>query len=90
MIGTNELKGTGVIDWDPQSEAYATRTYENHGFINDYVTRLEGDTWTFTTDSNRGRIEFTDSGNTQKIAWEWRKPGEDWLPLCDRVAQRFK
>ena len=60
---------------------------ENHEFIGDYITRVEGDTWTFSGDTKRARIEFKDGGKTQAIAWEWRKPGEDRLRLCDRVAR---
>jgi hypothetical protein len=88
MVGANELKGTGIISHDPETGGFATRTYENHGFVNDYVTRVDGGIWTFDADSNRGRIEFADGGETQKIFWEWRQPGETWLPLCERVATR--
>ena len=34
------------------------------------------------------KMGFTDGGNTQQITWEWRQPGEEWLPLCDRIARR--
>ncbi len=88
--GTNPFKGTAIINLDADTGNYATRSYENHGFIRDYITKVEGDTWTFVGDTERARIEFTDGGKTQVIAWEWRKPGEVWLPLCDRVAKRVK
>jgi hypothetical protein len=88
MTGPNEFKGTSIISHDPQTGDYMMRAYENHGFVNDYVTRADGNVWTFTADTNRGRIEFTDGGDTQKITWEWRPDGKTWLPLCDRVAKR--
>jgi Protein of unknown function (DUF1579) len=88
MTGANAFQGTAIISWDDVNQHYMTRSYENHGFVRDYVTRVDGKTWTFTGDSERARVEFTDGGNTQNIAWEWRRPGEDWLPLCDRVAKR--
>jgi hypothetical protein len=88
MTGTNAFQGTAIINWDDASQHYLTRSYENHGFVRDYVTRVEGEIWTFTGDGERARVEFIDGGNTQAIAWEWRQPGEDWLPLCDRVAKR--
>jgi hypothetical protein len=86
--GANAFQGTAIISWDTTSQQYMTRSYENHGFVRDYVTRLEGETWNFTGDSERARVEFIDGGNIQNIAWEWRQPGEDWLPLCDRIARR--
>jgi Protein of unknown function (DUF1579) len=88
VTGTNPFLGTAIIGWDDTNQHYMTRSYENHGFVRDYVTRVDGDVWTFTGDSERARVEFTDRGNTQQIAWEWRQPGGDWLPLCDRLAQR--
>jgi hypothetical protein len=87
--GANPFKGTAIINHDADTGNYMTRSYENHGFIRDYVTRVDGDTWTFTGDTERARIEFTSDGRTQKIAWEWRNPGEVWLPLCDRMAKRM-
>ncbi len=86
--GVNPFKGTAIMSYDADSGHYISRSYENHGFIRDYATRVEGDTWTLTGETERARIEFTDGGDAQKISWEWRKPGEDWLPLCDRVARR--
>ena len=86
--GANPFKGTAIINWDEKYQHYMTRSYENHGFVRDYVTSVDGKTWTFTGDTERARIEFTDGGDTQKITWEWRQPGEDWLPLCNRLAKR--
>lgn len=88
--GQNPFKGTAIINHDAETGDYTTRSYENHGYIRDYVTTVNGDIWTFKGDSERARIEFADGGKTQNIAWEWRQPGEDWMPLCDRVAKRLK
>jgi len=38
-------------------------------------------------DFERARIAFSADGRTQTITWEWRPKGQ-WLPLCDRVADR--
>ena len=88
MTGANEFKGTAIMSHNPETGDYTTRSYENHGFIRDYVTRVDGDVWTFTGGTERARIEFTDDGKEQKITWEWRPDGKTWLPLCDRVAKR--
>ena len=86
MTGTNPFQGIAIIQWDDAH--YMSRSYENHGFVRDYITRVDGDIWTFTGDRERARVEFSEGGDAQKIAWEWRPPGEAWLPLCDRVARR--
>ena len=88
MTGANAFKGLAIVSFDEKAGTYTTRSYENHGFIRDYITSVDGDVWSFAGDTERARVEFTDGCKTQKIAWEWRKPGEAWLPLCDRVARR--
>jgi hypothetical protein len=45
MTGVNEFKGTAIVSHDPETGDHLMRAYENHGFINDYVTRVEGDIW---------------------------------------------
>jgi ketosteroid isomerase-like protein len=86
--GANPFKGTAIISYDADTGNYTTRSYENHGFVRDYVTTVDGDIWTFEGDTERARLEFASGGNTQTIGWEWRTPGEAWLPLCDRIATR--
>jgi hypothetical protein len=88
VTGSSPFSGAAIINWDDANRRYMTRSYENHGFVRDYSTRVDGHTWTFTGESERACVEFTDGGNVQTIAWEWRQPNEDWLPLCDRVARR--
>jgi len=88
MTGTIDFKGLGITNFDPATGNYMTRAYVNRGFIRDYVTRVEGNVWTLTSDRERARIEFADDGNTQRIKWEWKPTGEVWIPLCDRVAKR--
>jgi hypothetical protein len=88
IAGATDSKGLGIINFDPATGTYMTRAYVHRGFIRDYVTRVEGNVWTLTGENERARIEFTDSGNTQRINWEWRPDGDVWLPLCDRIATK--
>ena len=88
MTGANAFKGLAIIGYDPETATYVTRSFENHGFFREYVTRIEGNVWTFTGDTERARVEFSDNGDTQEIKWEWRPDGKTWLPLCDRKAVR--
>ena len=90
MIGANRFQGIAIVNWNDINQHFMTRSYENHGFVRDYVTRVDGKIWTFSGDTERARVTFADSDNTQNITWEWRNPGEVWLPLCDRVARRVE
>lgn len=81
--------GLGVIGYAAESKTYLTRSFENHGFYREYDIKVDGNRWTFDGPTERARYEFTDGGDTQLIHWEF-KPGDKWLPLCDRVARRVK
>jgi len=76
-----------ILGVDAKSGGYVARAFENHGFYRHYDVTVDGDVWTFTGETERARIEFSDNGRTQTINWEWR-PKDQWLPLCDRVATR--
>jgi hypothetical protein len=76
-----------VLGVDANTGGYFARAFENHGFYRHYDVAVDGDVWTFTGETERARIEFSDDRRTQTITWEWR-PRDQWLPLCDRVATR--
>ena len=76
-----------VLGVDPQTGGFFARSFENHGFYRRYDVTVDGQVWTFSGEFERARIAFSPDGRTQTITWEWRPKGQ-WLPLCDRVAQR--
>ncbi len=77
-----------VMGWDGDAGRYFARTVENHGFARDYTMTVDGLTWTLSGEHERATHAFSPDGGTQNISWEW-KPGEQWLPLCVRTAQRI-
>ncbi len=76
-----------VMGVDPETGGYVARAFENHGFYRHYPVARDGNVWTFSGETERATIVFSDDGRTQTITWEW-KPDGAWLPLCDRVATR--
>lgn len=56
-----------------------------HGFARDYTIAVQGRTWTLAGERERATYRCSEDGRTQEISWKW-KPGEEWLPLCDRTA----
>ena len=76
------------LGWDDEAARYFARLIENHGFARDYTMTVEDHTWTFTGEQERATHMFSEQGRTQVVAWEW-KNGDDWLPLCDRIAYRI-
>lgn len=77
-----------LMGWDTEAERYFARTIENHGFARDYTMTVNGRTWTLSGEHERADFSFSEDGRTQDISWEW-KPDEQWLPLCNRTAQRI-
>lgn len=76
-----------LMRWDAEAGRYFARTIENHGFARDYTMTVDDRTWTLSGEHERATFRFSADGRTQEISWEWR-PGEQWLPLCDRAAHR--
>jgi hypothetical protein len=87
MTGANPFDTLSVMGVDAKTGRYFARSFENHGFYRHYDVDVDGQVWMLTGETERARIEFSADGRTQTIAWEWR-PYDQWLPLCDRVAQR--
>ena len=69
-----------------EDDSYFSRSIENHGFYRDYKVDRDGDRWRFDGATERATVVFEDAGKRQVWKWEW-KPGDTWLPLCDRVAE---
>lgn len=78
---------SSFLGWDPERETYFSWSIENHGFAREYLVTHSDQTWTFTGDTERATIIFSDDGTTQTHHWEFRPEGE-WITLCDRVATR--
>jgi hypothetical protein len=74
-----------VFGVEPGTNDYFAHNFENHGFFRLYKIRRDGRIWTFDGQTERARIEFSEAGRKQVIAWELLKSGA-WMPLCDRVA----
>jgi hypothetical protein len=87
ISGANPFDTISVMGVDAKTDRYFARAFENHGFYRHYDVSRAGRVWTFTGETERARIEFSEDGRQQMITWEWR-PGDRWLPLCDRVAIR--
>ena len=86
--GSEPLITHAVIGHEEQTGDYISHTFENHGYHNRYVGRVEGRVWTFTGQRERVRIEFSQDGTRQTVSWEWRPHDDEWLPLCDRTNVR--
>jgi hypothetical protein len=76
-----------VMGWDRDAERFFARSFENHGFSRDYTMTFDGLAVRLDGEYERATYTFDAAGDTQTVAWQWRR-GENWLPLCDRVAHR--
>ena len=86
-VGGKPFDTLSVMGVDAKTGRHFARSFENHGFYRHYDVSVDGLVWTLSGDTERARIEFSFDRRTQTITWEWR-PGDRWLPLCDRVARR--
>ena len=85
-IAGNRFDTLSVMGVGEDGEYFA-RSFENHGFYRDYLVTRTGRTWRMDGPTERATIIF-EGDKRQTIKWEW-KPKLEWLPLCDRVAERI-
>ncbi len=88
LTGGAPFDTLSVMGVDTRADRWFAQSFENHGFHRHYEVVVDGRTWVFSGHTERARIEFSADGNTQTIAWEWRRD-DAWLPLCDRIATRM-
>lgn len=79
-----------MLGYDAEAGHYTSHAFENHGHYRRYTIRVDGNVWTWSGDTERCRIEFSEDGNRQTVSWEWRPVDDEWLPLCDRVNTRVR
>lgn len=89
-VGTHPFKGTEIIGYDESAGTFFTRMFDNAGNHPEYVATVAGNVWTFEEPSTRAMVSVSNDGNRMELHWEWRKDGGDWLPLCDRTANRVR
>ena len=81
--------GTEVLGFDAAQGGYFTRFFDNAGNHPEYRVTVDGDVWTFSEPGTRATVTVGDDGRSMELNWEWKNGGRQWLPLCDRVAQRI-
>lgn len=88
MAGERVFKGTEIIGFDAAREDYFAHMFDNAGNHVEYRARVVGDVWTFAEAQTRATVTVSGGGRRLTFNWQWRNGGADWLPLCDRVAER--
>jgi hypothetical protein len=86
-VGDSAFDTLSLIGVDQETGRYVMRTFDNGGHFRQYELTVADDQWTIIGSTERATIVFTDDNRRQTIHWEW-KPGDEWVPLCDRVAIR--
>lgn len=86
VVGGGAFDTLSLLGVDPEGR-YVARTFDNLGYYRHYDVTVDDRTWTLTGATERATIVFSDDDRRQTVVWEW-KPGDAWLPLCDRVAVR--
>lgn len=90
VVGGEDFIGIEVIGYDTESQSYFTRFFDNSGNHPEYRLSASGNTWTWTGEAQRSKIEFGDDGETMRTRWEFKNEGADWQQLCDVKAVKSK
>jgi hypothetical protein len=89
IVGKRVFKGTGIVGHDAAQGGYFVRIFDNAVFHPEYRVEVDGNVWTFREAATRATLTVSDDGNSIENHWEWKNGGNDWLPLCARVATRI-
>ena len=90
-VGKSIFNGMEVIGYDAESQTYISRFFDNVGNAPTYQVTVRKNVWTYNGELQRATFEFSEDGNAMKTHWDWREiEGENWLPLCDLTASKFK
>ncbi|HEY8794313.1 MAG TPA: DUF1579 family protein [Gemmatimonadaceae bacterium] len=89
-VGTHGFRGIEIIGHDAAAGGYFTRMFDNAGNHPEYVATVSGNVWTFSEPSTRATVSVSADGNRMDLRWEWRQGDGEWLPLCDRTANRVR
>lgn len=90
LIGKRPFKGTEIVGYDEAEGGFFTRMFDNGGNHPQYVAAVQGNLWTFAEEETRATITFSGDTNRMDVKWEWRQGDGEWLPLCDRTANRVR
>jgi Protein of unknown function (DUF1579) len=90
QVGKQGFKGTEIIGYDEAAGGFFTRMFDNAGNHPEYAASVNGNVWSFSEPSTRATITISGDGNRMELKWEWRQGEGEWLPLCDRTANRVR
>ena len=89
-VGAQEFTGIEVIGYDDATDTYFSQLFDNLGNRLEYSVKSEADTWIFTGLKTRATVRERIDGSTMEWNWEGKTEGQDWQPICDRVATRLR
>jgi hypothetical protein len=85
--GSDPCDALSVMGLDPSSGTLFALVFDSRGSQRRFDVHVDGRRWIFDGPTERGLIDFSGDGRTQRIVWEW-KPRDRWLPLSERTAVR--
>lgn len=90
LINKHPFKGTEILGHDDAEGGFFTCMFDNAGNHPSYRASVSGHVWKFAESETRATVTFSSDGNRMVVSWEWRQGDSEWLPLCDRTANRVR
>ena len=94
--GGTEIKGMEVLGYDSRGKTYTSRFFDNFGNSGAVKATVNGNTWTWTADSDVGGKPLKErgttvvTGDTMTSKWEYSSDGSKWLPNFEVKGTRTK
>lgn len=92
-----EMKGLGIIGYDPQKEVYTHYGVDSTGWAGHSTGALDGETWTFKSKEKMGdKVWHTRfwmkkiSPTKMDFAWEVSEDGETWNAMMTGTTEKTR
>jgi hypothetical protein len=91
-----EIKGMEVLGYDSHARTYTSRFFDNFGNSGSVRASVQGNTWTFTADSEVGGKPLKERGvvvvrgDSMTSKWDYSTDGSTWKPNFDVKGIRTK
>jgi hypothetical protein len=82
-VGEDDYKAHEIIGYDTSRQQFTYNSFDSWGQKDSYQSTAQGNTWTYSGQSRRGSVVFSDDDNSMTADWQMSFNGSDWQPWMD-------
>ncbi|RPD42089.1 DUF1579 family protein [Chitinophaga barathri] len=88
-MGKEHMQALEMISYDPEKKQFFLQYWNNTGSMSAMHGTVEGNSWTFFSETERGTFTFSADGRQITGTWEQSEDGgKTWKPWMDMVLTK--